>query len=164
VPKAPLVRGVRHTCIRSLAQQSRPDPAEAKAIEIGFRANAKLFPGPNTLRVQVALVRETKSSVALDTISTILPVGQVASKLASYVTGKPSFTGQLKIEFELRDAVTREVFGAGIDSRAGGKVLNEDQLSAWSYVNKIMKLYAQAMHYQICLARGDTDCEKPLLK
>ena len=146
VPKAPLVRGVRHSCIRSLAQQSRPDPAEAKAIEIGFRANAKLFPGPNTLRVQVALVRATKS------------------KVASYVTGKPSFTGEIKIEFEIRDAITREVFGAGTDSRAGGKVLNEDQLSAWSDVNKTMKLYAQAMRYQLCLARGDTDCEKPLLK
>ena len=121
-------------------------------------------PGPNTLRVQVALVRATKSKVALDTISTILPVGQVVSKLASYVTGKPSFTGEIKIEFEIRDAITREVFGAGIDSRAGGKVLNEDQLSAWSDVNKIMRLYAQAMRYQLCSARGDTDCEKPLLK
>ena len=120
-------------------------------------------PGPNTLRVQVAIVRATKSSVALDTISTIVPVGVVMTKLASYVTGKPSFTGQLKIEFEVRDADTRELFGAGIDSRAGGKVLNEDQLSGWADVNKIMKLYAQAMGYQFCLARGDTDCEKPIM-
>ena len=121
-------------------------------------------PGPNTLRVQVAMVRATKSSVALDTISTIVPVGVVATKLASYVTGEPSFTGQLKIEFEVRDADTRELFGAGIDSRAGGKVLNEDQLSGWADVDKIMNLYAQIMRYQLCLARGDTDCEKPLLK
>ncbi|MCZ6718482.1 MAG: DUF3313 domain-containing protein [Gammaproteobacteria bacterium] len=119
-------------------------------------------PGPNTLRFQVAIVRATKSSVALDTISTIVPVGVVATKLASYVTGKPSFTGQLKIEFEVRDADTRELFGAGIDSRAGGKVLNEDQLNGWADVNKIMKLYAQIMRYQLCLARGDTDCEKPV--
>ncbi len=120
-------------------------------------------PGPNTLRVQVAIVRATKSSVALDTISTIVPVGVVVTKLASYVTGEPSFTGQLKIEFEIRDADTRELFGAGIDSRAGGKVLNEDQLSGWADVNKIMKLYAQAIRYQLCLARGDTDCEKPIM-
>ena len=120
-------------------------------------------PGPNTLRFQVAIVRATKSSVALDTISTIVPVGVVATKLASYVTGEPSFTGQLKIEFEVRDADTRELFGAGIDSRAGGKVLNEDQLSGWADVNKLMKLYAQAMRYQLCLARGDTDCEKPIM-
>ncbi len=46
VPKAPLVRGICHTWIRALAQQCRPDPAEAKAIEIGFRPNAKLFPEP----------------------------------------------------------------------------------------------------------------------
>ncbi len=121
-------------------------------------------PGSNTLRVQVAIVRATKSSVALDTISTIVPVGLAVSKLSSYVTGKPAFTGQLKIEFEVRDADTRELFGAGIDSRAGGKVLNEDQLSGWADVNKIMTLYAQAMRYQLCLSRGDTDCEKPLLK
>ncbi len=120
-------------------------------------------PGPNTLRVQITIVRATKSSVALDTISTIVPVGVVATKLASYVTGEPSFTGQLKIEFEIRDADTRELFGAGIDSRAGGKILNEDQLNGWADVNKIMKLYAQAMRYQLCLARGDTDCEKPLM-
>jgi hypothetical protein len=120
-------------------------------------------PGPNTLRVQVAIVRATKSSVALDTVSTILPVGIVATKVASYVTGKPSFTGQLKIEFEVRDALTRELFGAGIDSRAGGKVLSEDQLNAWSDVNKVMTLFAQLMRHQFCLSRGDTDCEKPVV-
>lgn len=132
--------------------------------ELGKDYELVAAPGPNTLRFQVAIVRATKSSVAMDTISTIVPIGVVATKLASYVTGEPSFTGQLKIEFEIRDAHTRELFGAGIDSRAGGKVLNEDQLSAWSDVNKTMKLYAQAMRYQLCLARGDTDCEKPLLK
>ncbi len=134
------------------------------ASELGRDYQLVTAPGPNTLRVQVALVRATKSSVALDTISTIVPVGMIATKLASYVTGEPSFTGQIKIEFEIRDAITREVFGAGIDSRAGGKVLNEDQLNGWADVNKIMALYAQAMRYQFCLARGDTDCEKPLLK
>jgi hypothetical protein len=132
--------------------------------ELGKDYQLVAAPGPNTLRVQVAMVRATKSSVALDTISTIVPVGVVATKLASYVTGEPSFTGQLKIEFEIRDADTRELFGAGIDSRAGGKVLNEDQLSGWADVNKIMKLYAQAIRYQLCLSRGDSDCEKPLLK
>jgi hypothetical protein len=116
------------------------------------------------LRFQIAIIRATKSSVAMDTISTIVPVGVVATKLASYVTGEPSFTGQLKIEFEIRDAVTRELFAAGIDSRAGGKVLNEDQLDAWSDVNKIMRLYAEAMRYQLCLSRGDTDCKKPVFK
>jgi len=121
-------------------------------------------PGPDTLRVQIAIVRATKSSVAMDTISTIVPVGVVATKMASYVTGKPSFTGQLKIEFEVRDADTRELLGAGIDSRAGGKVLNEKQLSGWADVDKIMKLYAQLMRHQLCLSRGDTDCEKPVLK
>ncbi len=121
-------------------------------------------PGPNTLRFQIAIIRATKSSVAMDTISTIVPVGVVATKLASYVTGEPSFTGQLKIEFEIRDAHTRELFGAGIDSRAGGKVLNEDQLSAWSDVNKIMRLYAEAMRYQLCLARGAADCKRPVFR
>ncbi len=120
-------------------------------------------PGPNTLRVQVAIVRATKSSVAMDTISTIVPVGVVATKLASYVTGEPSFTGQLKIEFEIRDADTRELFGPGIDSRAGGKVLNEDQLNGWADVDKIMKLYAQAIRYRLCLSRGDSDCKKPIM-
>jgi len=134
------------------------------ASELGKDYELVAEPGPNTLRFQVAIVRATKSSVALDTISTIVPVGIVATKLSSYVTGKPAFTGQLKIEFEVRDADTRELFGAGIDSRAGGKVLNEDQLSAWSDVNKLMKRYAEIMRHQLCLFRGDTDCEKPVLK
>ncbi len=121
-------------------------------------------PGPNTLRFQIAIIRATKSSVAMDTISTIVPVGVVATKLASYVTGEPSFTGQLNIEFEIRDAHTRELFGAGIDSRAGGKVLNEDQLNGWADVNKIMRLYAEAMRYQLCLSRGGTDCKKPVFR
>ena len=132
--------------------------------ELGKDYELVAAPGPNTLRFQIAMIRATKSSVAMDTISTIVPVGVVATKLASYVTGEPSFTGQLKIEFEVRDADTRELFGAGIDSRAGGKVLNEDQLAAWSDVNKLMKLYAEIMRHQLCLFRGDTACEKPILK
>ncbi len=132
--------------------------------ELGKDYEMVAVPGPNTLRFQIAIVRATKSSVALDTVSTIVPVGVVATKLASYVTGEPSFTGQLKIEVEVRDAHTRELFVAAIDSRAGGKVLNEDQLSGWADVNKIMQLYAEIMRYQLCLARGDTDCEKPMLK
>ncbi len=132
--------------------------------ELGKDYELVAAPGPNTLRFQIAIVRATKSSVAMDTISTIVPIGVVATKLASYVTGEPSFTGQLKIEFEIRDAHTRELFGAGIDSRAGGKVLNEDQLNGWADVNKIMRLYAEAARYQLCLARGDTACKKPVFQ
>lgn len=123
-------------------------------------------PEPGALRMKIALVRAEKKNVTLDTVSTVAgatPVGFAANKAATYISGKPVFTGQTKIEFELRDAMTRELAGAGIDSRAGGKVLSEDQFNAWSDVDAAFALYAKGMRYRLCLQRGETDCEAPAI-
>jgi hypothetical protein len=50
-------------------------------------------PGPNTLRFQVAIVRATKSSVALDTISTIVPVASASSASSSTLLCADEETG-----------------------------------------------------------------------
>lgn len=121
------------------------------------------IPQPNTLRFKVALVQAEKKNVTLGTISTVVPAALAATQLASYVTGKPAFTGRIKIEFELRDATTRELVGAGIDSRAGGKVLVKDQFDGWSDVNNAMEIYAVGMRYRLCLMRGGSNCQKPVI-
>nr|WP_302477136.1 DUF3313 domain-containing protein [Ruegeria arenilitoris] len=121
-------------------------------------------PGPNTLRFKLAIIKATKKNVTMDTISTVVPVAHVATRAAGYVTDKPVFNGQLKIEFEMRDSLSRELLGAGIDSRVGGKVLTQDQFDAWSDVNKAMEIYAQGMRYRLCLLRKMPDCKPPTVR
>ena len=134
------------------------------ATEFGQDYQLVTSPQAGALRMKVAIVKATKQNVTMDTVSTIVPVGNIATQAVSYVTNKPVFNGELKIEFEVRDSLTRELFGAGVDSRAGGKVLSEDQFNAWSDVNKAMDVYAKGMRYRLCLERGGSDCQPPALR
>ncbi|MEM7223026.1 MAG: DUF3313 domain-containing protein [Pseudomonadota bacterium] len=119
-------------------------------------------PEPGALRLQLAMTKATKKNVTMDTVSTIMPIGLATRTLTSYVTGEPTFTGRLRIELELSDSMTEQVLAAGIDERAGGSQISEDQLSSWSSVNAAMEFYSVGIRYRLCTFRGDANCEKPL--
>lgn len=118
-------------------------------------------PEPGTLRIQIAVVKATKKNVTMDTVSTLMPIGLAARNLTSYVTGEPTFTGRLRIEYEVTDAMTGEILAAGIDERAGGTQLSEGQLDSWDSVNAAMDFYAALFRYRLCVARGAPDCTRP---
>ena len=118
-------------------------------------------PEPKTLRLQFAMIEATKKNVTMDTISTLMPIGLATRTLTSYVTGEPVFTGRLRIEFKVTDAMTEKVLVAGIDERAGGSQISEDQLDSWASVNAAMEFYAVATRYRLCKGRGGSNCQKP---
>lgn len=122
-------------------------------------------PGPNTLRIQVAMTHLEESWPTLDVISAVpapLNVLAAGSLLKTLSTGKPAFTGEAVIEAKVTDAQTGEVLRAGVDRRVGKKKLSSESFNSWADVYDALKYWAENGRYQLCKARGvRPDCPKP---
>ncbi len=61
-------------------------------------------PGPNTIRLRVALTEAVASSPVLDTISTYLPQARLVSSILTLGSDTKAFVGGARAEGEARDA------------------------------------------------------------
>ena len=118
-------------------------------------------PGPNTLRLQVAITKVEESMVVLDTVSSIVPSAAALSALKGLATGKPAFVGEASIEAKLSDAQTGKLLAAIADRRVGGKKLDAELFDSWSDVNAILDYWAKLTRFRLCEARAGTDCVMP---
>lgn len=115
------------------AQSREIDPAMLKeltdyyqnalinAIKDGYKMVDQ--PGPGVLRVRVAITDVKPSSPVANTLSTIIPVGIVASGATKAVSGDNLGTGEAATEMELLDAQSGERLAAAVDRRQGGKMV-----------------------------------------
>ncbi len=92
-----------------------------KAMESGYEIVDK--PGPDVLRVRVAITELKPSKPVTNTLSTIIPVGVVVAGATKAVTDDNLGTGEAGTEFELLDSLTGERFAASVDRRQGGKAM-----------------------------------------
>jgi hypothetical protein len=118
------------------------------------------MPKPTTLRIQIAITDVEKSSAALDTITTIVPVGFVISKGKEFITGKPTFVGEASIEFKVVDASSGKLLAAGIDRRVGGKRIKE--INSWTDANNAFNDWSKLIRFRLCeLQGGGSRCVEP---
>ncbi len=80
-------------------------------------------PGPNTLRLRVALTQAQGAKVAMRVVSTIVPQLRAATGLLGLGSDTAFTVGSATVEMEVLDSVTNQRLAAGVDSRAGTKVL-----------------------------------------
>jgi len=118
-------------------------------------------PGPGTLRLQVAITKLKESHVAMDVISSVVPVALAASGLEKVIAGKPSFVGQAAIEVKATDSQSSELLAAGVDQRVGGKLLTPSHFTSWGTVEDMMRLWASHGSYNLCTLQKRTTCQKP---
>jgi hypothetical protein len=117
-------------------------------------------PEPGTMSIAAALTSADSSNPALDTVSTIVPVGIVLSTLKAAATGKPAFVGEASLELKISDAETGELLAAAVDSRVGTK--NPSGLfNKWEDVESALAYWAERLGYRLCTERGATDCTPP---
>ena len=100
-------------------------------------------PGPDVLRVRVAIVDIVPSNRALDTITTVLPVGLAVSLVKSGTTGAGTGVGQASMEFELLDSVTGQVLAMGRDTYIGSKLNMEAKVAKWGYTEAAFEYWAK---------------------
>jgi len=117
-------------------------------------------PGPNTMRISVALTSAETSYPVLDTVSTLLPVGLALSTLKVIATGKPAFVGEASVEAKITDAATNEILFEAVDSRVGTK--NPSGIwDSWEDVDSALAYWTDRMGYKLCVERGGTGCVAP---
>ena len=117
-------------------------------------------PEPGTMSIAAALTSADSSNPALDTVSTIVPVGIVLSTLKAAATGKPAFVGEASVEMKISDASTGVVLLEAVDSRVGTK--NPSGLfNKWEDVESALAYWADRTGYRLCVARGATGCTAP---
>lgn len=118
-------------------------------------------PGPDTLRVKVAITKAEESDVALNVISTVIPTLHAASSLDKLATGKPAFVGEGQVEVKVTDALTGTLLAAAIDHRVGGNVLDASTMSSWGDVENMMRLWAGHGSYNLCRLQNRSNCVPP---
>jgi hypothetical protein len=126
-------------------------------------------PGPDTLRVSVAIVDAEAADSSMKAASYIpIPLGLPGAKAAAmqtltHTTGKPPFSGQVTIEGKLADAQTGEVIAAEIDRRVGARkpiigLFESSTYDSWSDVNEAGRYWAERLRNRLCERRGATNC------
>lgn len=118
-------------------------------------------PGPNTLRIQVAITKIQESMVVLNVVSSVVPQARVLSSIKGFATGKPAFVGEASIEAKLSDAHTGKVLAAVADRRVGGKKLDAKLFDSWGDVNEILEYWAKLTRFRLCEARAGENCVMP---
>lgn len=124
-----------------------------------YRALERDYPlvkrmGPGVLRVQVALTDVRGSDVAMDTLSTVMPIRPI-SRLEQLATGTQAFVGSAGIEAKLSDGESGQMVAAVVDRRAGTKHLDGVD-DAWTDVLAAFDFWAEALAQTLADARAET--------
>lgn len=107
-------------------------------------------PGPGTLQLRVALTDATGSSVVLDTLSSIIPVGMAVNVLAKVATGNNLSVGSATGEIELLDSVSGNRLAAAVDGRSGTKYSGKfDKWSSWQDTKDACDYWAERIELRL---------------
>jgi hypothetical protein len=87
-------------------------------------------PGPDVMRVRVAITKLKPSSPGSAAMTTVLPIGLAFSLIKKGATGEFAGVGSTGIEVEVLDSGTNERIGAAVDYKPGGKMSGFEKWSA----------------------------------
>ena len=80
-------------------------------------------PGPDVMRIQVAITEAGDSNATLDTVTSIIPQTRLLTGAKGMATGVSGFTGSASAELKATDASTDTILVAAVDRRGGTKSL-----------------------------------------
>ncbi len=113
-------------------------------------------PGPDVLRMRVAVTEAKGASVLLDTVSTVVPVGLALSGINKWATGQHLSVGEIGAECEVLDSVTGRRLLAAVDARVGSKFTGEfDKFSKWHTAKDAFDFWAAQIHARLCELKGE---------
>jgi hypothetical protein len=106
-------------------------------------------PGPDVLRIRTAITELVPSKPALNTITTIIPIGLAISSLKRVVTGTHTFVGQASAEMEVLDSQTNELLAAAIDTKAGKKYQVVEGMQKWGHAKDAFTFWAKRLRSRL---------------
>jgi hypothetical protein len=100
-------------------------------------------PGPEVMRIRMAITNLNPNNPVTGTITTIVPVGILASAVKKGATGKHIGMGKVAFEGEILDSQSGEILGAVIDTESGQKYKAHKSVSKWGHTIDIFNKWAQ---------------------
>jgi len=113
------------------------------------------------MRIQIAIINGERANAPLKVAKTVAPYAGYADTLWTFATGKPVFSGEVSLEYMVRDAETGELLAAGADRRVGGSQLGKATLTRWGDVQNILAYWSDEAVYLLCRDRKAEHCVKP---
>ena len=128
--------------------------------ELSTQLNVVTVPGPDTLRLQFAIVDADSSKPVRNLLSSVMPIGIGLSVVKYAATGKQSGVGEITAEMRVTDAVSGQLLAAAYDRRVGGKAA-EGIWDTWYNADQALQYWAKKTAWAICDFKGGTNCAKP---
>ena len=127
-------------------------------------------PGPDVLRVRIAVADLAPNKPEASVVSLVVPLAWVADAgtgVAKGETGSTAFTGEATIEMEAMDSVSSQQVGAYIDREVGKKYnwthgvaegvsSYAKAYSKWDYTKQSMDVWAKRLKEQLDALQGKT--------
>ena len=117
-------------------------------------------PGPDVLRIQVAITEAGDSNATLDTVTSIIPQTRLLTGAKGMATGVSGFTGSASAELKATDADSGTILVAAVDRRGGTKSLR-GVTNEWHDVEEAYRFWAEKLRYRLCQWRGGMSCVEP---
>jgi hypothetical protein len=104
--------------------------------------------GPDVMHLRIAITQAEGSSVVLDTLSTIIPIGRIITEAKLMIAGTGSFAGAAGCEAELTDTITGVRLAAAVDRRIGRKSV-KGVFSKWSDAENAYDEWAEKLQKRL---------------
>jgi hypothetical protein len=106
--------------------------------------------GPNTLRLRVALTQVSGAKPVLRTVTTVVPQLRLLGSVVGLAGDTAATVGSATVEMEVLDSVTNQRLAAGVDDRAGTKVLFAKRAyTTWGDVQAACSYWAGRISWQL---------------
>lgn len=110
--------------------------------------------GSGVMRLRLAITEGTKASVALNTLSSIVPVGVAVNAAKRGATGTNAAVGEAAIEGELTDSLSGELLMAAVDARSGRKIIASGNFTRWGDVKDAFDYWAENLAARLAELRA----------
>ena len=108
-------------------------------------------PGPDVVRIRIAITDLKQSRPALSAITTVIPVGLAISVIKRGVGGSWTGSGATGAEFMALDSMTNEVIAVGQDERKAGF---EARFTKWGSAEEAFKFWGERIKLFMDQAHG----------
>ena len=105
-------------------------------------------PGPDVMRIRIALTQAEESKITGDIITNILLPTLVYSTFKTISSGTPLYVGKAAIEAEIADSLSNQRLLAGVDSRAGMKRF-KGKFDTWDDIKSCFDFWSKRFDIRI---------------
>ena len=117
-------------------------------------------PGPDVMRVQVAITEANSSNPVLDLVTSVYLPAKLLAGTKSLATGVAAFAGSASGEMRVTDSATGTILFEAVDRRGGTKNVM-GSWSSWNDAEEAYRYWAEKMRYRACQWRGGMNCVEP---